>query len=257
MIFNSGRSCSRCSTSWCWSTSCTGCSTARCARRSTVAARRTPRPRPRRSRLVRRPTALQQTTGRSSWRTSSSERQEMIRKAREQAEAERQAIDGRGRARHAAPPEEVAQQLERERDEALQSLRAELRAIGGRHLPSVFCTRRPTRRSSGNLPGGSSRSCGRFPDDERQRLRGELEARRRRRGGDGRGLERRSCESSAAAIEALAGRTVSLSVQSRPDAARRRAAAARRPCLGRLAGRARSTSSSRRRGRRRGGGPAP
>jgi F-type H+-transporting ATPase subunit b len=143
------------------------------------------------------------------------QRQELIRSARAQAEAERRTlmVD----AEHALQRrrEEAEQHLERDRAEALQSLQAEL------VQSAVALAERLLRQAADStlqrqLAGRLVEELRRIPEDERERLRGEWED-------DDTAVLETAVELNGellraiqGALDSLAGRAVGLSVQSRP-----------------------------------------
>ena len=143
-------------------------------------------------------------------------RQESIRKAREQAQAERKAImEEAGRAVQKRR-EEASAQIEGERNQALQSLQGEL------VRSALMLAERFLHEASGStlqqqLAGRLVEELHGMPEDERRRLRGGLAA-------DDTALVEAAAEVNGeilegldAELKSLAGRTVVLSVQTRPE----------------------------------------
>ncbi len=112
--------------------------------------------------------------------------------------------------------EDVTQQLERERAEALQSLRTEL-VQSAVALAERFLQEASTATLQEQLAGRLVETLQEIPEDERGRLRRELDA------GDNAVVETASdlngtiLQSLDGALTSLAGRAVDLSVQTRPE----------------------------------------
>jgi len=144
------------------------------------------------------------------------ERQELIRKARDQAEADRKVTMAEAERAVQKRREEAASQLEGERAEALQALHAEL-LQSALALAERFLHEASSSTLEQQLAGRLLDELQRIPEDERRRLRGELQA------GDTAVVETAAdlngeiLERLDGALESLAGRTVSLSVQTRPE----------------------------------------
>lgn len=144
------------------------------------------------------------------------EREGLIRTARSQAEAERKTTIAEAeriaRLRH----EDLELQLQRERTDALQALHDEL-VQSAVSLAARFLHEASSATLEQQLTGRLIEELEHLPDDERQRFRGELGA------GDAAIVESAADLNGAvvqgleAAIESLAGRKVSLSVQIRPE----------------------------------------
>jgi F-type H+-transporting ATPase subunit b len=144
------------------------------------------------------------------------QRQELIRKAREQAEAERKATMAEAERAVQRRREEVAQQLERERAEALQALRAELVQSAVR-LAEHILHEASTATLERQLAGRLVEELQHIPEDECQRLRGELAADEIAVVETTADLNGEILQRLDGALKALAGRTVSLCVQTRPE----------------------------------------
>ncbi len=144
------------------------------------------------------------------------QRQEVIRKAREQAEAERKATRAEAERAVQHRREEVEQQLERERAEALQALHAEL------VQSAVALAERCLHEASNStlqqqLAGRLVEALQHIAEDERQRLRGELEADEIAVVETAADLNGEIFQNLDGALKSLAGRRVNLSVQTRPE----------------------------------------
>ncbi len=144
------------------------------------------------------------------------ERQALIKKAREQMEADRKAMMATAENAVNKRREDAAQQIEGERTQALQSLHAELVQTAVT-LAERFLHEACSSTLQQQLAGRLVEELQQVPDDERQRLRGELE-------GDDTAVVETAAELNGdlperlgAAITSLAGRTVSLSLQTRPE----------------------------------------
>jgi F-type H+-transporting ATPase subunit b len=143
-------------------------------------------------------------------------REAVVLEARDRAEADRQALVAGAEAAIRRRREEVEQELARERDEALRSLRGELVhsavELAGRLLGEAADSTLQRQ-----LAGRLVEELRRIPDDVRGRLRGEWD--------DGEAavvetaaeLNGEVLQDLDAAIESLAGRPLGVSVQVRPD----------------------------------------
>ncbi len=143
-------------------------------------------------------------------------REAVIREARDRAEAERQAAAADAEAAIRRRREEVEQQLARERDEAVRSLRAEL-VRSAVEMAGRLLSEASDSTLQRQLAARLVDELRRVPDDERRRLREEWD--------DG---EAAVVEAAAemngevlrdlgGAIESLVGRPLDVSVQVRPD----------------------------------------
>ncbi len=144
------------------------------------------------------------------------ERQGLIRAAREQGEAERKAMMDDAESAVRRRREEVEQQLERDRTEARQSLRAEL-VQSAVALAERFLHEAATSTLQQQLAGRLLEDLQQMTEDERQRLRQELEADDTAVVETAAELNGETLERLEGALQPLAGRTVSLAVQTRPE----------------------------------------
>ncbi len=144
------------------------------------------------------------------------ERQDLIQNARQQAEAERKATAAETEHALQKRRDEVAQQIEHERAEALQSLRAELLrssvALAERFLQEAADS---TLRQQ--LAGRLIESLQNVPEDERLRLREGLGAEESAVVETASDLNGELVQRLDDAVKTLAGRAVNLSVQTRPE----------------------------------------
>jgi F-type H+-transporting ATPase subunit b len=144
------------------------------------------------------------------------DRQELIRTVREQTEADRKTALSDAERAVQKRREEAAQQFEKERAEALQSLHGEL-VQSALALAERFLHEASTSTLQQQLGGRLAEELQHIGDDERERLRGELE-------GDDTAIVETATELNGdilerldTAVKSLAGRTVRLSVQTRPE----------------------------------------
>jgi F-type H+-transporting ATPase subunit b len=144
------------------------------------------------------------------------QRQEIIRKAREQADAERKTLAAEAELTIRHRREEVERQLELDRDEALQSLQGELVAS------AVALAERFLKEAAGSslqerLAGRLVEALRTIPVDQRQQLSGEWES------ADSAVLETATDVNGElltgirGAVESLAGRPMNLAVQVKPE----------------------------------------
>lgn len=144
------------------------------------------------------------------------DRQDLLRKARQQAEAERNMIVAEANRAVERRREEVEQQLERDRTEARQSLRGEF-VQSAVNLAERFLHEACTSSLQQELGGRLVEVLDRIPENERRRLREEIVA------GDTAVIESaadlsgETAQRIGAALKSLAGRPVELSVQARPE----------------------------------------
>jgi F-type H+-transporting ATPase subunit b len=144
------------------------------------------------------------------------QRQELIRKAREQAEAERKATMAEAERAAQKRREAVEHQLEQERAEAVQALRAELLQS------AVSLAERALQEASSStlqqqLAGRLVDELQHIPQGERERLRGELVADDDVVVETAKELNGEIVQRLDGALKTLVGRSVSLSVQTRPE----------------------------------------
>jgi F-type H+-transporting ATPase subunit b len=144
------------------------------------------------------------------------ERQDLIRNARDQAEAERKATMAAAENDLTKRRQEAAQTLQEERTQALQSLHAEL------VQSAVALAERFLRESSSStlqqqLAGRLVEELRQIPEGGRQRLRGELLPDDDAVVETASDLNGEIVQSIDGALESLAGRAVNLSVQTRPE----------------------------------------
>lgn len=143
-------------------------------------------------------------------------REAAIREARDRAEAERQSLMADTEAAIRRRREEVEQQVARERDEALRSLRAEL-VHSAVEMAARILKEAVDSKIEEQLAGRLVAELEQIPDDERRRLRGEWED------GEAAVLETAadvngdSLRDLNRAIESLAGRPLGVSVKVRPE----------------------------------------
>jgi F-type H+-transporting ATPase subunit b len=143
------------------------------------------------------------------------DRQDVIRKAREQAEAERKAALADAERVLQRRRDEVEQRLERDRVDALQALRTELVRSAvelAERILAQACNSSLQRQLAGRLVEELER----IPEDDRRRLRGEWEADDSAVVETAAELNGETLQSLNGALESLAGRPVRLSVQSQP-----------------------------------------
>jgi len=144
------------------------------------------------------------------------ERQELIRKAREQTEADRKTTMAEAESAVRKRREESAAQLEVERTQALQSLHAEL-------VQSAFALADRLLREAANstlqqqLAGRLIDELQQIPDDLRQRLRAEIQADDAAVVETATDLNGEILQNVDSALQSLAGRTLSVSVETRPE----------------------------------------
>lgn len=144
------------------------------------------------------------------------ERQEVVNKAREQAEADRKSVMAAAERDANQRREKAAQQLEGERTQALQSLHAEL------VQSAVGLAERVLHEAAGSslqreLAGRLVEAVQKTPEDERQRLGRELQADDAAVIETAADLNGEIAQGINGAIQSLVGRAVSVSVQTRPD----------------------------------------
>jgi F-type H+-transporting ATPase subunit b len=142
-------------------------------------------------------------------------REELIRKAREQAEAERKAtlaqVEGVGRQRR----EDAERQLERERAEALQGLRAEL-VQSAVALAERFLREASNSTLQEQLAWRLVEELRHVPEDQVRRLREELEEDETAVVETAADLDGEILQNLNGALNALAGRSVLVSLQTLP-----------------------------------------
>jgi len=143
------------------------------------------------------------------------ERQELIRAAREQTEADRKATMADAERTLQKRREDTASQLEAERVQARQALHAEL-VQSAVALAERFLHEASSSTLQEQLAGRLVEELENIPEDERQRLRGELEADDTAVVETAMELNGEILEHLDAALGSLAGRTVSRCVQSCP-----------------------------------------
>jgi F-type H+-transporting ATPase subunit b len=142
-------------------------------------------------------------------------RAETLREARERAEVERQAALAEAECAIRRRREEAEQQVARDRDEALRSLRGEL-VRSAVALAERFLSQASNAGLQRQLTLRLVEQLGGIPEDERQRLRGEWEA------DDSAVLETAAelngdlLQAINTALESLVGRRVDIQVQARP-----------------------------------------
>jgi F-type H+-transporting ATPase subunit b len=144
------------------------------------------------------------------------QRQELIRAAREQVEADRKMIMAEAERAAQGRREEVEQQLARERAEALQALHAEL-VQSALALAERFLHEASNSTLHRQLAGRLIEELQQMPEDEIQRLRGELEADETALVETAAELNGEILQNLDGALKSLVGRPVSLSVQTRPE----------------------------------------
>jgi F-type H+-transporting ATPase subunit b len=144
------------------------------------------------------------------------QREELIRKVREQAEAERKATIAEAERVAQQRREGAEQRLEQDRAEALQALRAEL-VQSAVALAERFLHEASSSTLDRQLAVRLVEELQHVSEDERQRLRGELEADDTALVETAAVLNGEILQSLDAALQSLAGRTVKLAVQTRPE----------------------------------------
>jgi F-type H+-transporting ATPase subunit b len=142
-------------------------------------------------------------------------RAEVMREARERAEAERQALMAETEAASRRRREELEQQLAREREEALRSLRAEL-VHSAVEMASRLLSEASDSTLQHRLAGRLVDELRRIPDEVRLRLRGEWDDGEAAVVETAADLNGEVLRNLCGAIESLAGRPLSVSVQTCP-----------------------------------------
>jgi F-type H+-transporting ATPase subunit b len=143
-------------------------------------------------------------------------RAEVIREARERAGVERQALVADAEAAIRRRREEVEQELARERDEALRSLRAEL-VHSAVEMAGRLLSEASDSTLQRQLTGRLVDELRRIPDEERRQLRGEWDDGEAAIVETAREINGEALRDLCGAIELLAGRPLGVSVQVRPD----------------------------------------
>lgn len=144
------------------------------------------------------------------------ERQDLLKKARDQTESDRKAIMAAAESDANQRRVRAAEELEGERTQALQSLHDEL-VQSAVTLAERFLHEACNSSLQQQLAGRLVEALQKIPDDERQRLGGELQADDTAVVESASELNGEIEQSIAGAIKSLVGRTISLSVQTRPD----------------------------------------
>jgi len=144
------------------------------------------------------------------------ERQDVLVKAREQAEAERKATEAEAERAAQHRREEVERQLERERAEAYEALRGEL--VQSAMELAKRCLREASNATfQQQLVGRLVEELTQMPEDDRRRLRGELDTEEAAVVETSAALDGETMRSLDGVLESLAGRRVSLTVETRAD----------------------------------------
>ena len=142
-------------------------------------------------------------------------REETIREARARAEAERQAALAEAERAIRRRRDEVEQQLARDREEAVRSLRGEL-VRSAVALAERFLSQAADAGLQRQMTLRLAEQLGRIPEEDRQRLRGEWEAEDAAVIETAAELNGDLRQTINATIESLAGRKLDVTVQARP-----------------------------------------
>ncbi|MFI5457470.1 MAG: F0F1 ATP synthase subunit delta [Isosphaerales bacterium] len=151
----------------------------------------------------------------SQLRALDQQRHELIRQAREQAEAERKAALADAECAVQRRREEVEQQLKRDRDQVLEALRTEL-IQSAVTLAERFLHEASDSTLQRQLAGRLVATLQQIPETERQQLRRDWQADDSAIVETTADLNGQVLESLESALESLAGRKVSLSLQMKP-----------------------------------------